>query len=74
MAVRPERHGGGVAQDLLTRVESDLRALHSTALTLDTVKPLMRAARFYQANGFRATGAVQEFFGMQLFAYRKAIT
>jgi GNAT superfamily N-acetyltransferase len=74
MAVRPVQHGSGVARALLAQVESDLRALQCTALTLDTVKPLVRAKRFYESNGFRATGEVQAFFGMELMAYRKAIT
>ncbi len=74
MAVRPVQHGSGVARALLAQVESDLRARHCTALTLDTVKPLVRAKQFYESNGFRATGEVHAFFGMELIAYRKAIT
>ena len=32
-----------------------------------------RAMRFYEKNGFWATGEVGSFFGMELFAYRKVI-
>jgi GNAT superfamily N-acetyltransferase len=73
MAVRPEWHGSGVAKRLLEQVESDLRGLHCRVLTLDTTRVLQRAIRFYEKNGFRATGEVTSFFGMDLFAYRKEI-
>lgn len=73
MAVLPELHGSQVAKSLLARAESELGDLHCTALTLDTTKPLQRAIRFYEKNGFRATGEVSSFFGMELHAYRKDI-
>ncbi|MGC1106847.1 MAG: GNAT family N-acetyltransferase [Candidatus Acidiferrales bacterium] len=73
MAVRPEWHGSEVAKKLLEQSESDLRDLHCKAITLDTTKPLQRAIRFYEKNGFRATGEVASFFRMELFAYRKEI-
>ena len=73
MAVRPEWHGSGVAQRLFDQAESDLRELHCRTITLDTTRPLRRAVRFYERNGFRATGKVASFFGMDLFAYRKEI-
>ena len=71
MAVRPDRHGSGVAKELLRAAESDLRALRCRRITLDTTAPLRRAVRFYEANGFRATGDAVDFFGMELFAYCK---
>jgi ribosomal protein S18 acetylase RimI-like enzyme len=74
MAVRPECHGSGVAKKLLDQVEADLRDLHCRIITLDTTRPLKRAIRFYEKNGFRATGEVNSFFGMDLFAYRKDLT
>lgn len=73
MAVNPEWHGLGVAQKLLENVESDLRRLHCKVVTLDTTVPLCRAIHFYEKNGFRPTGEVNSFFGMQLFAYREDI-
>ena len=74
MAVRPGSHGLGVAQGLLDRVEADLRGMGCKVLTLDTTRPLQRAIRFYEKNGFRATGGVSEFYGMELFAYEKDMT
>lgn len=73
MAVRPERQGCGVAEYLLERVEGDLCELRCQAITLDTTEPLQRAIRFYEKNGFRRTGEIASFFGMELFAYRKAL-
>lgn len=73
MAVKPELHGSGVAQSLLDQAESDLRQLRCTVITLDTTKPLGRAIRFYEKNGFRPTGEVAAFFGMEIFEYRKKL-
>jgi GNAT superfamily N-acetyltransferase len=71
MAVRPTHQGAGVAAALLGQAESDLRRLHCTSIRLDTTRPLSRAMRFYERNGFRWTGEVTAFFGMELLAYRK---
>jgi ribosomal protein S18 acetylase RimI-like enzyme len=73
VAVRPEWHGSGIARMLLDQVESDLRELHCRVITLDTTRPLQRAIRFYERNGFRATGEIASFFDMNFFAYRKEI-
>jgi len=73
MAVDPDTQGSGVARLLLDRLESELRGLRCQAMTLDTTAPLQRAIRFYEQNGFRATGEVGSFFGMPLLAYRKEI-
>jgi ribosomal protein S18 acetylase RimI-like enzyme len=71
MAVLPKYQGSGLAAALLTQAESDLRELQCRTVTLDTTSPLKRAIRFYERNGFRWTGEVTAFFGMELFAYRK---
>ena len=73
MAVHPGMHGLGVAQALLERVEAELRESGCKAISLDTTRPLQRAIRFYEQNGFYATGAVTPFFGMELIGYRKEI-
>jgi GNAT superfamily N-acetyltransferase len=73
MAVYPGCQGDGVAQQLLDRAESELRTLHCKRITLDTTKPLSRAVRFYERNGFRPTGRVTDFFGMPLFEYEKRL-
>jgi N-acetylglutamate synthase-like GNAT family acetyltransferase len=73
MAVLPEWHGSEVAKELLEQAESELRDLQCTAITLDTTRPLQRAIHFYEKHGFHATGEVNSFFGMELFAYRKEI-
>jgi N-acetylglutamate synthase-like GNAT family acetyltransferase len=73
MAVRPGWQGTGVAARLLEQAEADLRGLHCGAITLDTTRPLQRAMHFYKAHGFRATGEVASFFGMDLLAYRKEL-
>ena len=73
MAVLAEWRGSEVAKVLLEQAESELRDLHCTAITLDTTRPLQRAIHFYEKHGFHATGEVNSFFGMELFAYRKKI-
>ena len=73
MAVLPALHGQGVAARLLEAVEHELRALGCTVATLDTTEPLRRAARFYERNGYRASGRVTDFFGMPIFEYVKRL-
>lgn len=73
MAVGPAWQGSGVAKSLLDRAESDLRKLRCNIMTLGTTKPLQRAIRSYEKNGFHATGEMRVFFGMDLVSYRKDI-
>jgi N-acetylglutamate synthase-like GNAT family acetyltransferase len=73
MAVGLAWQGSGVAKSLLYRAESDLRKLRCNIMTLCTTRPLERAIRFYEKNGFDATGEVSSFFGMDLLSYRKNI-
>jgi len=73
MAVGPAWQGSGVAKGLLDKAESDLRKLRCNIMTLGTTKPLQRAIRFYEKNGFHATGEMSLFFGMPLVSYRKDI-
>jgi ribosomal protein S18 acetylase RimI-like enzyme len=73
MAVLPEWQGRGVAQRLLDAVDAELRASGCRIVTLDTTEPLHRAVRFYEKNGFQATGTIGDFFGMSLFQYMKRL-
>jgi GNAT superfamily N-acetyltransferase len=73
MAVLNDWQGTGVAQQLLASAESELRTLGCERRTLDTTAPLQRAIRFYERNGYRATGHVTDFFGMPLFEYAKPL-
>jgi N-acetylglutamate synthase-like GNAT family acetyltransferase len=61
MAVRPEWQGSRVAAELLARAEQELRKAGCSTMTLDTTKPLQRAARFYEKHGFQPTGHVGGF-------------
>ncbi len=74
MAVRPAWQGGDAAAQLLSAAEAALFAAGCNTVSLDTTKPLARAMRFYERQGFVATGRVQDFLGMPLFEYKKAIT
>lgn len=74
MAVFPEWRGRGVALALLRTVENELRAGACTVVTLDTTEPLERATRFYEKNGFVASGKVSNFFGMPLHEYSKLLS
>ena len=73
MAVLPEWQGHGVASKLLAAAEDDLRARACARVTLDTTEPLARAIRFYEREGYRASGRVGDFFGMPLFEYVKRL-
>ena len=71
MAVLPAFLGHGVAAQLLSSAERDLREAGCTHVTLDTTLPLQRAIRFYRNHGYAPTGAASDFYGMPLFEYRK---
>ena len=71
MAVRPQWHGHGIAQQLLEAAEAELRRRNCRRITLNTTEPLKRAMRFYEKNGYRPTGKVANFFGMPLLEYEK---
>ena len=73
MAVRPEWQGSSVSTELLALAEQEIYNAGCSTITLDTTEPLKRAMRFYEKHGFRATGHVDNFFGMPLFQYRKQI-
>ncbi len=73
MAVRPEWQGSLVAEELLGRVEQELRDRGCSRVTLNTTLPLQRAMRFYEKRGFHKTGRIANFYGMQLFEYEKTI-
>lgn len=73
MAVRPEHQGAGLAERLLKRAEAELRAAGCIAVTLHTTKPLQRAIRFYERNGFRSAADGGSFFGMELLKYREEL-
>jgi ribosomal protein S18 acetylase RimI-like enzyme len=74
MAVRSKFQGSGLAQQLLTSAESELKRRGCTRITLDTTAPLQRAIRFYEKHGYRASGRVTDFFGMPLFEYVKPLS
>jgi ribosomal protein S18 acetylase RimI-like enzyme len=69
MAVRAKCQGAGVATHLLNSVESALRDMKCTRISLDTTEPLQRAMQLYEKNGFCRSGKVSDFFGMNLFEY-----
>ena len=73
MAVRPDFRNRGIAKELLTTALDDLRANGCKRVTLDTTAPLSRAMQFYEANGFRRTGRVSDFFGMDLYEYARSL-
>jgi ribosomal protein S18 acetylase RimI-like enzyme len=74
MALLPEWQGTGIADQLLTQAEAQLRRQNCTRITLDTTAPLGRAMRFYEKCGFRRSGKVSDFFGMPLFEFHKLLS
>jgi ribosomal protein S18 acetylase RimI-like enzyme len=74
MAVSPSSHGAGVADALLDAAERGVRSQRCSHISLDTTAPLLRAVRFYERNGYRASGRVRDFFGMPIFEYVKVLS
>jgi ribosomal protein S18 acetylase RimI-like enzyme len=73
MAVSPQWQGTSVASSLLEAAEAELRRAGCKLVTLDTTRPLERAIRFYQRQGFVASERIADFFGMELFEYTKKL-
>jgi len=73
MAIRSASQRHGVGRRLLRRALDEAALAGSRRVTLDTTAPLQAAARFYEAGGFARTGRVQDFFGMPLVEYAKAL-
>jgi ribosomal protein S18 acetylase RimI-like enzyme len=73
MAVSPACRGTGLASQLLSRAESELRRRKCSRITLDTTEPLTRAMHFYEKHGFRRSGKISDFFGMPLHEYEKLL-
>lgn len=73
MAVLPGWQGTSTASSLLEVAEAELRRAGCKLVTLDTTEPLQRAIRFYQRHGYVASGRASDFFGMELFEYRKRL-
>lgn len=73
MAVRPYLHGHGVAAQLLKAAEVELEAGGCDRITLDTTRVLLRAISFYERSGYRRSGVIRDFFGMELLEYIKPL-
>jgi len=73
MAVRPAWHGADVAEKLIGSVENELLQRGCTRISLDATLPLQRAMRFYEKQGFRRSGRIGDFFGMELVEYVKIL-
>jgi len=73
MAVLPDWQGRGVAQRLMETAEAEVRERGGARVSLDTTDPLQRAIRFYEKNGYRRTGNIEDFFGMPLHEFTKEL-
>src|SRR5216684_95368 len=67
MAVCPAWRGTGLASQLLSHAESELRRRKCTRITLDTTEPLKRAMRFYEKHGYRRSGKITNFYDRPFF-------
>ncbi len=74
MAVLPAWQGRGVAAALLESAETELVSVKCDRITLDTTEPLQRAMRFYEKHGYRRSGQVTDFFGMELYEFVKELS
>jgi len=73
MAVLPGRQGRGIAARLLEAAEDEARRAGCLRMALDTTEPLERAIRFYERHGYRPTGTIGDFYGMDLFEYARPL-
>jgi predicted N-acetyltransferase YhbS len=73
MAVRPAWHGVDVSGKLIRSVETELRDRGCTRISLDATLPLQRAMRFYEKHGFRRSGRIGDFYGMELVEFVKTL-
>jgi len=71
MAVLPGWQGRGVADALIEAAEAELLRVGCRRVNLHTTRPLARAHRFYARHGFRLTGDVEDFFGMEIAEHAK---
>jgi len=71
MAVEAGWQGRGVADALIEQAEDELRRVGCRRVNLHTTQPLARAQRFYARHGFRLTGDVEDFFGMEIAEHGK---
>lgn len=73
MAVQPGWQGRGVADALIEAAEAELERVGCRRVNLHTTQPLARAQRFYARHGFRLTGDVEDFFGMEIAEHAKEL-
>jgi GNAT superfamily N-acetyltransferase len=71
MAVLPELRGSGLATALLVEIERWLKNRGCKRITLDTTLPLHAAIKFYENNGYKRSGRLEDFFEMPLVEYVK---
>lgn len=74
LAVRPSWQGRGVAAALMEAAESSLRQSGCARVTLDTTRVLERAMALYVSLGYKRTGRISDFSGMELIEYAKDLT
>lgn len=74
MGILKDQQGSGLAQDLLARVEEDvLRVASVEVISLDTTDVLQRAQAFYVRMGYKRTGNVQDFHGIEIIEFVKQL-
>ncbi|HET9939780.1 MAG TPA: GNAT family N-acetyltransferase [Candidatus Eisenbacteria bacterium] len=71
MGVQPDWQGRGIADALIEAAEAELERTGCRRVNLHTTQPLARAQRFYARHGFRLTGDVEDFFGMEIAEHAK---
>jgi ribosomal protein S18 acetylase RimI-like enzyme len=71
MGVHSQLRGRGVAHLLLQQIEKVLFSEGCQRISLDTTAPLQRAMSFYKKHGYRLTGRLIPYFGMELIEHVK---
>ena len=59
---------------VIPRYDNGIPPSDCARVTLDSTEPLLRAAKFYQRNGYRRTGKIADYFGMRLIEWEKPLT
>ena len=71
MAVLPDYQKRGIGLFILKNITVSAKRKNVKTISLETSKPLKRAINFYKNFGFKFTGAVKNFYGIEIFEMKK---
>ena len=73
MAVDPRYQNKGIGLQLLQYISDVAKQKNLQQLSLETSKPLEKAIKFYKKFGFKKTGKIRDYFGIEIFEMIKPL-